>query len=194
MTSPHPAAEPAAQAHPEPAGPPWLTREPAQSDRSVLWRTSMITIRSTDQPRAVRWYRNVLGFKLEFDVPIRVPNRPFRMAVLVGPDNRRVEITGRGVPKGEPADVWDTPVSVTYQVDDLAAAKAHLEAMGVPYFTPEFKGQYGQLLTLLDPDHNIIKIQAPNDRCVREQSLETPDIPRYLDEPRYVADPEPADG
>ncbi|MER5771851.1 VOC family protein [Streptomyces sp. NPDC001985] len=172
----------------------WLEREPSQSDESILWRTSMITIRSTDQPRAVRWYRNVLGFKLEFDIPIRVPHRPFRMAVLVGPDNRRIEITGRGVPSGKPADVWDTPVSVTFQVDDLTRAKAHLEAMGVPYFTPEFKGQYGRLLTLLDPDNNIIKIQAPNERCVSEQNLETPDTPRYLDHPRYVPGPEESDG
>ncbi|MEO3977840.1 VOC family protein [Streptomyces sp. CAU 1734] len=173
--------------------PAWLEREPSQTEESILWRTSMITIRSADQPRAVRWYRNVLGFKLEFDIPIRVPNRPFRMAVLVGPDNRRVEITGRGVAAGEPADVWDTPVSVTFQVQDLAVAKAHLEAMGVPYFTPEFKGQYGRLLTVLDPDNNIIKIQAPNARCVGEQNLEDPDTPRYTAEPRYVPDPEPKD-
>ncbi|AZK97672.1 VOC family protein [Streptomyces tsukubensis] len=175
------------------AAPAWLTREPGQGDAPVLWRTSMITIRSVDQPRAVRWYRNVLGFKLEFDIPIRVPNRPFRMAVLVGPDNRRVEITGRGLPKGRPADVWDTPVSVTYQVDDLDAVRAHLQAMDVPYFTPEFNGQYGRLLTLLDPDHNIIKLQAPNERCVEEQNLEDPDTPRYPDEPRYVPDPEATD-
>ncbi|MEU0988386.1 VOC family protein [Streptomyces sp. NPDC005953] len=176
------------------SAPAWLEREPSQSDGSILWRTSMITIRSTDQPRAVRWYRNVLGFKLEFDIPIRVPNRPFRMAVLVGPDNRRIEITGRGVPSKEPVDVWDTPVSVTYQVEDLAATRAHLEAMGVPYFTPEFKGQYGMLLTILDPDNNIIKIQAPNDRCVEEQNLEDPNTPRYLDEPKYVPDPEVSHG
>ncbi|MFJ8229945.1 VOC family protein [Streptomyces sp. NPDC094448] len=175
------------------AAPAWLTREPVQGGAPVLWRTSMITIRSADQPRAVRWYRNVLGFQLEFDIPIRVPNRPFRMAVLVGPDNRRVEITGRGLPKGRPADVWDTPVSVTYQVDDLDTVRSHLQAMDVPYFTPEFNGQYGRLLTLLDPDHNIIKLQAPNERCIAEQNLEDPDTPRYPDEPRYVPDPEATD-
>ncbi|MGV9314033.1 VOC family protein [Streptomyces sp. NPDC003691] len=178
----------------DPVGTPvWLTREPDQSAPAVLWRTSMITIRAVDQPRAVRWYRNVLGFKLEFDIPIRVPDRPFRMAVLVGPDNRRVEITGRGVPKERPADVWDTPVSVTYQVDDLDAVRTHLRAMQVPYFTPEFNGQYGRLLTLLDPDRNIIKLQAPNERCIAEHNLEDPDTPRYPESPKYVPDPEATD-
>jgi catechol 2,3-dioxygenase-like lactoylglutathione lyase family enzyme len=194
MTTTGTADAPAAEETGSAAAAAWETREPSQQDAPVLWRTSMITIRSTDQARSVRWYRNVLGFKLEFDIPIRVPDRPFRMAVLVGPDNRRVEITGRGVAKDTPVDVWDAPVSITYQVQDLTAFRTHLETMGVPYFTPEFKGQYGMLLTLLDPDNNIIKIQVPNERCVGEQNLEDPNTPRYLDEPKYVPGTEATDG
>ena len=168
----------------------WATTEPDQSADSILWRTSMVTIRSVDQPRAVRWYRNVLGFKLDYDIQIPAP-KPFRMAVLVGPDNRRLEITGKGVSKPAPTDLWASPVGVTFQVNDLEQTEKHLESMGVePY--EAIDGQYGRLIVLVDPDNNLVKLQFPNERAWDEHNLKTPNEPVYRDNPTYVPDKEPS--
>ncbi len=174
---------------PVPENPRWLTQEPEAEPQSIVWRCSMIKIRSADQPRAVRWYRNVLGFRLDYDIPIRTPVNPFRMAVLVAPDNTRIEITGRGRPHGRPADNWDVPIGITFQVQDLDRTRRHLVDMGVEYFEPELSGQYGPLITLLDPDNNLINLQFPNERAWAEHGLDTPHIPRYNPNPRYVPDP-----
>jgi catechol 2,3-dioxygenase-like lactoylglutathione lyase family enzyme len=172
---------------PVPDNPLWLTQEPDQDAPEIIWRTSMIKIRSVDQPRAVRWYRNVLGFKLEYDQPIKAPPTPFRMAVLTAPDNIRIEITGRGRPKKRPEDTWDTGIGITFQVKDLWPVREHLIKMGVEYFDKELNGQYGPLITLLDPDNNLINIQEPNERAWREHGLDNPHEVHYK-EPRIVPD------
>jgi catechol 2,3-dioxygenase-like lactoylglutathione lyase family enzyme len=163
----------------------WETTEPDHAAESILWRASMLTVRSVDQPRAVRWYRNVLGFKLEYDIPIPVPVDPFRMAVLVAPDNRRLEITGRGKPKDPPTDAWTSPVTFTLQVRDGDATEKHLKEMGVEPFEV-IDGQYGRLILLVDPDNNIVKLQVPNERAWDEHNLDDPNVPKYRDAPMYV--------
>jgi len=167
----------------------WETTEPDHAADSILWRASMLTVRSVDQPRAVRWYRNVLGFKLEYDIPIPAPEDPFRMAVLVGPDNRRLEITGRGKPKDAPTDAWSSPVTFTFQVNDREKTLAHLEAMGVEPFE-SIEGQYGLLVLIVDPDNNIVKLQVPNERAWDEHNLADPNVPQYRENPLYVPDKE----
>jgi predicted enzyme related to lactoylglutathione lyase len=171
-----------------PEHPLWKEREPSNDDESIVWRTSMLTIRSANQPLAVRWYRNVLGFKLDYDIAIRSPQRPFRLAVLVAPDNRRIEITGRGKSKERPQDAWDTALSFTFQVHDIEKTREHLKQMGVEYHEPELEGQYGPLITLVDPDNNLVKLQFPNERAWKEHGLHDPNTAQYNPNPTYVPD------
>jgi predicted enzyme related to lactoylglutathione lyase len=173
---------------PVPAEPAWLTTEPDQNAASIVWRTSMIKFRCTDQPKMVKWYRNVLGFKLDYDIAIKAPPAPFRMAVLVAPDNTRIEITGRGRPHKRPEDTWDIPIGLTFQVKDIQAAREHCIKMGVEYFEPEIQGQYGILMTLIDPENNLINLQAPNLRAWNEHGLDNPHVAKYNPNPRYIPD------
>lgn len=169
--------------------PRWLADEPIVGAESVVWRTAMVTINAANQPASVRWYRNVLRFDLVYDIPIRLPTgETFRMAILLAPDNRRIQINGGAQAKSQPRSSKDVAISLLFHVRDINVAKAHLRLMNVPDFEPEIAGQVGPLLSILDPDNNIVFLQEPNQKAFADLGLQTPNDPVRPKYPRYVPD------
>jgi catechol 2,3-dioxygenase-like lactoylglutathione lyase family enzyme len=109
----------------------------------------MIEIRVADWPRALAWYRDVLG------LPVRLEDAPRRFALLdAGP--------GRVALKGDdtPAPARDA-ARLVFQVDDLDAERARLLALAVDVGPAiEHRDEGFREARLLDPDGTPITLFA----------------------------------
>ncbi|HUO87844.1 MAG TPA: VOC family protein [Rhizomicrobium sp.] len=93
-----------------------------------------------DWQRSRDWYRDVLGFGVEFEMPER-------KAVAMRDD---ADLT---IFMGEAAEVILPPgLSFTIQVDDVEAKHRALAAKGIAFVHPPMKVFWGYGAELLDPD------------------------------------------
>ena len=114
-----------------------------------------------DVPRAVDFYTNVLGFKLDFQ------NLPAFGQVSVG--NLKLILSGKGasgsrpMPDGrsqEPGG-WNR---VVLHVKDLAARIAELKERGMHFRNEMEVGPGGRQIQIEDPDGNPIELFEPAER------------------------------
>jgi len=114
-----------------------------------------------DVPRAVDFYTNVLGFKLDFQ------NLPAFGQVSV--DNLKLILSGKGasgsrpMPDGrnqEPGG-WNR---VVLHVKDLAARIAELKERGMRFRNDMEIGPGGKQIQIEDPDGNPIELFEPAER------------------------------
>ncbi len=121
-----------------------------------------------DMPRAVRFYRDVLGFELVGTLPSMGPDR-FHWCLLRLGDaevmlNTTYEHDDRRPPVPEAARVaahWDT--SLYFGAPDVEAAYEALRASGAPV-EPPVVAPYGmKQLSLRDPDGYNLVFQWPVD-------------------------------
>jgi len=114
-----------------------------------------------DVPRAVDFYTNVLGFKLDFQ------NLPAFGQVSV--DNLKLILSGKGasgsrpMPDGrnqEPGG-WNR---VVLHVKDLAARIAELKERGMRFRNEMEIGPGGKQIQIEDPDGNPIELFEPAER------------------------------
>jgi len=114
-----------------------------------------------DVPRAVDFYTNVLGFKLDFQ------NLPAFGQVSV--DNLKLILSGKGasgsrpMPDGrnqEPGG-WNR---VVLHVKDLAARIAELKERGMRFRNEMEVGPGGKQIQIEDPDGNPIELFEPAER------------------------------
>lgn len=144
---------------------------------------SHIAIGVSDMERSVRFYRDVLGFRVTLDDPDENPDgvlsdtvaqrAPSRHAVYLRWDDGRhasfIVLTAYGKPKGRPIDLDELGIShVSFWVDDLEAIHRRLLDAEVSIFYGPHVGDTvaygeepgGKVLCLLfrDPDGILLQL------------------------------------
>jgi catechol 2,3-dioxygenase-like lactoylglutathione lyase family enzyme len=109
-----------------------------------MLRLDHLTIRVRDLEVAQRWYIDLLGMALEFEVP-------GRRTVALQDD------AGLTLFLDETADeVAPDAVVLTFQVDDVEATFRRLSERGVAFESPPGKRFWGYGLELRDPDGRLV--------------------------------------
>lgn len=108
-----------------------------------------IAVSVTDWNASRAWYRDVLGLQEGFVV------EEGSWAEFTSPVEN-VIIGLSGIPEGE-THPGSSPVNITFAVDNVDAARAHLEAKGVEFDGPttELPGMV-RLANFRDPDGNVM--------------------------------------
>ena len=114
-----------------------------------------------DVPRAVDFYTNVLGFKLDFQ------NLPAFGQVSV--DNLKLILSGKGASGSRPMPDGRTQEPggwnrVVLHVKDLAARIAELKERGMRFRNDIEIGPGGKQIQIEDPDGNPIELFEPAER------------------------------
>ena len=114
-----------------------------------------------DVPRAVDFYTNVLGFKLDFQ------NLPAFGQVSVG--NLKLILSGKGASGSRPMPDGRTQEPggwnrVVLHVKDLAARIAELKERGMRFRNDMEIGPGGKQIQIEDPDGNPIELFEPAER------------------------------
>jgi len=114
-----------------------------------------------DVPRAVDFYTNVLGFKLDFQ------NLPAFGQVSV--DNLKLILSGKGASGSRPMPDGRTQEPggwnrVVLHVKDLAARIAELKERGMRFRNDMEIGPGGKQIQIEDPDGNPIELFEPAER------------------------------
>jgi catechol 2,3-dioxygenase-like lactoylglutathione lyase family enzyme len=108
-------------------------------------RVLSVSVRVTDQDRALAWYRDVLGCEVVRDVEL-------------GPGTRWLEVA----PPGSPVTVAllteeaGIPIGVRYAAADVRASSAALTAAGAEAGEVLDTGFAPPMLTSHDPDGNVL--------------------------------------
>jgi len=111
-----------------------------------MLRLDHLAIRVRDLEAARRWYIDLLGMALEFEVP-------GRRTVALQDD------AGLTLFLDETADeVAPDAVSLTFQVDDVEATYRRLSAHGVAFEAPPGKRFWGYGAELRDPDGRLVML------------------------------------
>jgi len=111
-----------------------------------MLRLDHLAIRVRDLEAARRWYIDLLGMALEFEVP-------GRRTVALQDD------AGLTLFLDETADeVAPDAVSLTFQVDDVEATYRRLSAHGVAFEAPPGKRFWGYGAELRDPDVRLVML------------------------------------
>jgi len=105
-----------------------------------------VTIPVADQDRALAFYRDVLGFEVQADVPFGD-----QRWVAVAPSGSAVDFTLHPPFPGQPAPGWQQ--GLVLRTDDIAGVVAVLRAAGVAATEPEPVG-WGIQAQFSDPDGN----------------------------------------
>jgi catechol 2,3-dioxygenase-like lactoylglutathione lyase family enzyme len=104
-----------------------------------MMRLDHMSLPVSDWRRSRDWWRDVLGFKVEFEMPDR------SSVAMVDETDLTVFL--------ENGEVISNPVlGFTIQVDDVEAWHAELAAAGVAFVHPPMKVFWGYGAVLLDPD------------------------------------------
>jgi catechol 2,3-dioxygenase-like lactoylglutathione lyase family enzyme len=119
-------------------------------------RLDHLAIRVRDLEAARRWYVDLLGMALEFEVP-------GRRTVALQDD------AGLTLFLDETAEeVAPDAVSLTFQVDDVEATYRRLAARGVAFEAPPGKRFWGYGAELRDPDGHLVMLW--DETSMRERS------------------------
>jgi predicted enzyme related to lactoylglutathione lyase len=103
---------------------------------------------SRNMSRSLGFYRDLLGMKMKFqdgEKWAQLDAQGTRFA-LASPEEAGVAAQSNTV--------------IVFEVDDLSAARAALEAAGAPILATRDMGGHGSTLTARDPDGNIIQFFA----------------------------------
>lgn len=124
-----------------------------------------VGIRIHDIDRSVAFYA-ILGFRRTAG-----PLGPERVVILESDSGVEINLIPNAPEATEPNVLMDVPVKhpgithISLHVDDLDAARAHVEAAGIPLsggpvqFTPTARGFF-----IRDPDRTVIEIHEAKDR------------------------------
>jgi len=127
----------------------------------VITAVAHIGIRVHSLERSLAFYR-VLGFEL-----VAGPIGPEPVAILINKAGVEINLVLNAPSATEPNILMDVPekhpgyTHVALMVDDLEAARAHVEAAGITLsggpiqFTPTARGFF-----IRDPDRNVIEIHV----------------------------------
>jgi catechol 2,3-dioxygenase-like lactoylglutathione lyase family enzyme len=104
-------------------------------------RITLLSIIVDDQPKALAFYRDVLGFAVKQDVPTGPPGAPhwITLAPPDQPDGACISLEPNFFPyvKTYQAALKENGVPLTaFEVDDIAAEHARLSAAGVVFKGP----------------------------------------------------------
>jgi catechol 2,3-dioxygenase-like lactoylglutathione lyase family enzyme len=117
-------------------------------------RLDHMSLPVTDWRRSRDWYRDRLGFKVEFEIPERD-------TVAMVDDADLTVFLVKGTPLAGPG------LGFTIQVDDVEARHAELAAAGVAFVHPPMKAFWGYGAELLDPDG--YRLQLWDETSMREK-------------------------
>jgi catechol 2,3-dioxygenase-like lactoylglutathione lyase family enzyme len=102
-------------------------------------RLDHLSLPVSDWRKSRDWYKDLLGFEVEFEIPDR------KTAAMRDDADLTIFLYQ--------AEVVDCPgISFTVQVDDVEAKHAALAAAGVPFVHPPMKLFWGYGAELCDPD------------------------------------------
>jgi catechol 2,3-dioxygenase-like lactoylglutathione lyase family enzyme len=102
-------------------------------------RLDHLSLPVSDWRKSRDWYKDLLGFEVEFEIPDR------KTAAMRDDADLTIFLYQ--------AEVVDCPgISFTVQVDDVEAKHAALAAAGVPFVHPPMKVFWGYGAELCDPD------------------------------------------
>jgi predicted enzyme related to lactoylglutathione lyase len=109
------------------------------------YRPRQVLIQAKDLPRALAFYRDVLGMQVSFQDGERyVAFEPVQVSLALAS-----------------ADETDEPVVVAYRVLDVAAAAAELESAGATVVVPPTTTAHEDRAKLRDPSGVPISLYAP---------------------------------
>jgi len=108
-------------------------------------RITLLSIIVDDQPKALAFYRDTLGFVVKEDVPTGPPGAPhwITLAAPEDPDGARISLEPNFFPyvKTYQAELKANGVPLTaFQVADLEAEHARLSGLGVAFKGPPSAG------------------------------------------------------
>jgi catechol 2,3-dioxygenase-like lactoylglutathione lyase family enzyme len=114
----------------------------------IMPRLDHLSLPVHDWQRSRDWYKNYLGFEIEFEVPDR------KTAAMRDDADLTIFLYE--------AQVADCPgISFTIQVDDVAARHDALSAAGISFVHPPMKVFWGYGAELRDPDGYILRLWDP---------------------------------
>jgi catechol 2,3-dioxygenase-like lactoylglutathione lyase family enzyme len=130
------------------------------------WKLEVVIVPVSDVERALEFYKDKLGFRLDSDFH---PHEQFRAIQVTPPGSACSIVFGIGLGGGvEPGSLKGTHLVV----DDIEAAHAFLEAAGVENSGPQHfldgqmqsgvdpnRADYGTFVYFDDPDHNTWALQ-----------------------------------
>ena len=119
------------------------------SRMAVRFRDAFAIVLVADMQRSVGFYRDVLGFSLEYGFPSKEAPQFASLAIEGGK-------LGLGFTE-EPVESGST--SIWLYTDDVDAAVAELEAAGVPVIAPPADQPWGErVASLADPDGYVVHV------------------------------------
>ena len=104
-----------------------------------MLRLDHMSLPVSDWRRSRDWWRDVLGFKVEFEIPER------STVAMVDETDLTVFLQDGEV-------ISNASLGFTVQVDDVEARHAELAAAGIVFVHPPMKVFWGYGAALLDPD------------------------------------------
>ena len=119
---------------------------------AVRFRDAFAIILVADMQRSLGFYRDLLGFRLEYGFPSA--EAPQYAALGIDGGKLALGFTDQPVQSGSTA-IW-------LYTDDVDAAVAELEAAGVPVIAPPADQPWGErVASVADPDGYVVHLGAP---------------------------------
>ncbi len=122
----------------------------AQAPDKIVYRIGYLTLGVADFPRAIAFYRDVLGLTLKF------ADESFHYAQFDGVTLPFAIVGGDGH-----AHEGDRHTGISFAVPDIDAAYRDLSAKGVRFTMPPSKQPWGGYMALFaDPDGNVFYLDS----------------------------------
>jgi catechol 2,3-dioxygenase-like lactoylglutathione lyase family enzyme len=126
----------------------------------IVSKLDHVGIAVSDWRASRDWYTNILGMKLEFEVPA---GGAAGLGVAALQDDAGLTLFVEQLPAG----VRPCGCTHTFQVDDVDALYAKLSAAGVSFLKAPQKQYWGYGAELADPDGHVIRLW--DEKSMREK-------------------------
>lgn len=127
-------------------------------------RIRLNSILVDDQDKALMFYTQTLGFKKKHDLPVAGPFRWLTVVSAAGPDDLELALEPNANPAGKTYQqaLFDQGIPATaFEVDDLDAEYARLNAAGVAFRSTPTTAGPAKIAAFADTCGNWIQLYQP---------------------------------
>jgi catechol 2,3-dioxygenase-like lactoylglutathione lyase family enzyme len=128
-------------------------------------RIKLTSVMVEDQDRAVKFYTEVLGFRVKHDIPVAGPYRWITVVSLEGPDDLELALEPNANPAGKAFQkaMFEQGIPLTsFESADLRAEVARLRAAGVAFTQEPTQAGPVMIAVFSDTCGNLIQLHQPS--------------------------------
>jgi len=127
-------------------------------------RIKLTSVMVEDQDRAVKFYTEVLGFRVKHDIPVGGPYRWITVVSPEGPDDLELALEPNANPAGKAFQkaMFDQGIPLTsFESSDIHAEVARLRSLGVAFTKEPTAAGPVILAVFADTCGNLIQLHQP---------------------------------